>query len=404
MADAFRPDGRLNIPTQAAADYIAEQGQLMPYEPTMREKTEQVITDFLSNTLGMSRNAARDSAIGFTGTTDASRGGMGIGVLDFIPPFSIPTVTQEASREVDRLGNDPEATATDYIYPGIDIGFAVLESLPFMKIATKPALTFLDRLGSKVKNIEATIPRADEPLIASPGPRIDKTPEPEKVETSRRTFLKGAAATPVAIGALSTIGKKVADDVVEPIAGPVAKKAGKVAMKTVKNVGQPTKGEVLNEVLNNINFGFDYQYGNVKTLKKDINYLSSELDKAKAYFKLRNRAETPDELEMLYPSELHESNVGDYLASIQRDFGYTNDEMINIIDEINSSTKNNQKNWQKLFQYAEGDPDTGKAFGLGDASENWENWSEDDFVEKFYGRSVDVDLAGNKISKDKAPK
>lgn len=144
MADAFRPDGKLNIPTQAAADYIAEQGQLLPYEPTMREKTEQVITDFLANTMGMSRFAARDTAQGITGTTDPSQSiGDSIGILDFTP-VGLMYGGQEAVREFDKAQKP-----TDYIAPTIGLGLSAVEAFPLTKVATKPARAFLSNLGRK---------------------------------------------------------------------------------------------------------------------------------------------------------------------------------------------------------------------------------------------------------------
>ena len=63
----------------------------------------------------------------------------------------------------------------------------------------------------------------------------------------------------------------------------------------------------------------------------------------------------------------------------------------------------NSNNWNAWKTYleeggAEGDPDVGKKLGLGDESEDWENWFEDDFWEKFYG-SNEADIAGNTIAK-----
>ena len=144
MAEAFRPDGRLNIPTQAAADYIAEQGQLVPYEPTMREKTEQAITDFLANTMGMSRFSARDTAEGITGSTRPdAKNALGIGVLDFTPAGFI-FGGQEFGREIDKAQKP-----TDYIVPAVGLGLSALEAFPLTKVATKPAAAFLKNLGRK---------------------------------------------------------------------------------------------------------------------------------------------------------------------------------------------------------------------------------------------------------------
>jgi len=145
MAEAFRPDGKLNIPTQAAADYIAEQGQLMPYEPTMREKTRQVITDFLTNTMGMNKFTARDTAEGITGSTSADpRNPLGIGVLDFTP-VGLVFGGQEAGREFDKA-----ESPTDYIAPTVGLGLSALEAFPATKAITKPAAAFLTNLGRKV--------------------------------------------------------------------------------------------------------------------------------------------------------------------------------------------------------------------------------------------------------------
>jgi hypothetical protein len=150
MAEAFRPDGRLNIPTQAAADYIADQGQLMPYEPTMREKTEQVITDFLANTLGMNKFTARDTAEGITGSTSSdARNPLGIGLMDFTPA-GLVFGGQEAARDFDKA-----ETATDYIAPTIGLGLSALEAFPLTKALTKPVRGFLSNLGAKTVGQES---------------------------------------------------------------------------------------------------------------------------------------------------------------------------------------------------------------------------------------------------------
>jgi len=176
MAEAFRPDGRLNIPTQAAADYIAEQGQLVPYEPTMREKTRQAIANFLSQYGGLSKFGARDIAEGVTGSTSPdARNPMGIGLMDFTPA-GLVFGGQEAARDFDKA-----QTATDYIAPTIGLGLSAVEAFPLTRAITKPARSFLSNLGAK-------------------------TVGQESVDLSRRDVAKklgiGLAATPaVAIGA-----------------------------------------------------------------------------------------------------------------------------------------------------------------------------------------------------------
>ena len=50
---AFRPSGELNIPTQAAADYISKQGQVTATDPTKRQRDVTSIVNRLTN-LGVS--------------------------------------------------------------------------------------------------------------------------------------------------------------------------------------------------------------------------------------------------------------------------------------------------------------------------------------------------------------
>lgn len=198
MAEAFRPDGRLNIPTQAAADYIAEQGQLVPYEPTIREKTQQAIANFLSQYGGLSNFDSYNMAEGVTGSTRPdARNPLGIGLMDFTPA-GLVFGGQEAARDFDKA-----QTATDYIAPTIGLGLSAVEAFPLTKAITKPAAAFLSNLGRKTSSDIVPTP---EPLIASSGPTIP-----------RRTFVQGMAATPVA-GALSKLPLGKIDDL-----APVAK-------------------------------------------------------------------------------------------------------------------------------------------------------------------------------------
>jgi len=150
MAEAFRPDGRLNIPTQAAADYIADQGQLMPYEPTMREKTQQAIANFLRDYGGLSNFDSYNMAEGVTGSTSPdARNPMGIGLMDFTPA-GVVFSGQEAARDFDKA-----ETATDYIAPTIGLGLSAVEAFPLTKAVTKPARSFLSNLGRKTAGQEA---------------------------------------------------------------------------------------------------------------------------------------------------------------------------------------------------------------------------------------------------------
>ena len=251
-----------------------------PEPPTMRERDIGALRAFIEkNNLTEYLPGLATLPEGLYGDPDADTILGSLGIADFIPVPSLNTGInyglvyggQEALRDIEKA-----ETGVDYVAPVVGLGLSALEAFPFLKVATKPTLGFLRSVGSKLKNIETdpgtksfaeieaglspevreqynliranrflmdnekirtrpnpyrmptAIPRADEPLIASPGPRIDKAPEPEKVDTSRRNFLKGAAATPVAIGALSNLPiNKVIDDVVSA-AKPVAKKIPKL--------------------------------------------------------------------------------------------------------------------------------------------------------------------------------
>jgi hypothetical protein len=169
--DVAAEEARLMDPNYIAPGVMEQfkgEGTLQAYTPTMRENAESKIAGALES-LGMSKQSARDSAIGFTGTTDSSRGGMGVGLLDFVPLFSFPTAGQEVSREIDRLGNDPNATAIDYLGPAVTTAFTVAEAIPAAKLATKPLKSFISKLAAKSK----ADPIA-EPLIASAGPDASK--------------------------------------------------------------------------------------------------------------------------------------------------------------------------------------------------------------------------------------
>ena len=159
----------------------------------------------------------------------------------------------------------------------------------------------------------------------------------------------------------------------------------------IKKVAVPTKTTVIEELME-----FAWESGDIK---ETFNYFSSEINKAKKYFELKNKTDDADKLEMLYKSYLPNNKMAERLDDLQKEFGYTNDEIINFIDEADSKTRKNTKAWETYLEYgAEGDPEVGKKLGLGDESENWENWSENDLWKKIYGRKSDeTDIVGNTI-------
>lgn len=175
--------GRMYFAPQATADYMAREGTLQPYEPTMRENTRQAIVDFLSQYGGLSKFGARDIAEGVTGSTSSdARNPMGIGLMDFTPA-GLVFGAQEAGRDFDKA-----ESPTDYIAPTVGLGLSALEAFPLTKAITKPAAAFLSNLGRKTSS----------DIVQSAGQEV--------VDLSRRDVAKklgiGLAAAPVvAVGA-----------------------------------------------------------------------------------------------------------------------------------------------------------------------------------------------------------
>ena len=329
---------------------------------TLRQKAVDKVAGAFQG-LGSDQYSAYKTARDFLGDADSSSIAESIGVLDFTPA-QIPFAIQEAKRAYDR-GDTLEA--------GIGAGVAALEMVPFAAVAARPLKGFLKSLGTK--------------SMAKETP-IDK---------SRRKALGTMAAAPIAVGALSEVPiGKIMEDVVPdsniPAVKPVAKK---ITGAIVKNVGQPSKTSAINELMDMTDFGRGPQYG-TQTMKESVKEFSSEINQAKKYFEMKKKAVDQDELDMISSN----SDMADYLENLQIQFGYTDDQIIKFIDETDSTTRKNTKRWETYLEYggAEGDPDVGKKLGLGDESEDWENWSEDDFWEKFYG-SNETDILGDTIGK-----
>lgn len=180
--------GRMIFAPQATADYMAKEGTLTAYEPTMREKDRSALANFLQQYGGLSKFGARDIAEGVYGNAGPDpRNALGIGIADFIPMPSLNTglnmglfyTGEEAFRDIGKA-----QTATDYIAPTIDLGLSAIEAFPFAKAVTKPVRGFLKNLGAK-------------------------TVAQESVDPSRRDFAKklgiGLPAVAVSAGALSKL-------------------------------------------------------------------------------------------------------------------------------------------------------------------------------------------------------
>ena len=326
-------------------------------DATLRQKAVDKVAGVLQNIGYGDQYSSYDAARGLLGSYENPMSEGGIGVLDFTP-IQIPFAIQEAKRAYDR---------GDYLESGLGAGFAAIETAPGIKLATTPVKNFFKSLSRK----------------SSP------------VDPSRRSAMTKIAAAPLAVGALSEVPVgKIIEDVMPvsdiPAAKPFVKKVTGII---VKNEGQPSKINVINDLMNMTDFGAGFNYGPTTDIAEDITKFSSKLNEAKKYFQLKNKAETADELDMLSPN----NDMADELDFLQREFGYTNDEIIDFIDEADSVTRENASVWQRyLMSGGEGDPDVGKELGLG--NESGEGWFEDDLWEKIYG-SNETDILGDTIGK-----
>ena len=114
-----------------------------------------------------------------------------IGLLD-LTPLALPLVIQEGSRSFQQ---------GEYGDAALDLGFSALEMFPGAKLLKQPVKNFLGSLASKFS-------KSTDELGSLP------------TDESRRTFMAGAAATPVVAGTLGDLPiAKMIDDV-----APVAKK------------------------------------------------------------------------------------------------------------------------------------------------------------------------------------
>ena len=166
-------------------------GELLPYNPSYREKAVDFATDVIGALPfgGGGDYYDRKVAKGLFGDYHAENIADSIGVLDF-SPLGLVFAGNEALREFKQAENP-----TDYILPTIGLGLSAIEAYPLTKPlvskATRPLRRFLSNLGNKTS---------------------------APTDTSRRALLQSAIAAPVVAGALSQIPlSKIAKDV-KPVA------------------------------------------------------------------------------------------------------------------------------------------------------------------------------------------
>ena len=224
---------------------------------------------------------------------------------------------------------------------------------------------------------------------------VDKADVGKPVDKTRRGIIAGGVAAPVAIGAgvLNELPvSKIIGDVVpdNPVSDVVKSRVARI----VKNIGQPSKNSVINQLMDHTDFGGSFNYGDYD-MKKEMGSFLSELNKAKKYFTMRKKVIDADELDMISPN----NEMAEYLEELQEEFGYTDDQILNLINETSSITKKNEGVWEDYLRGRnEGEPYVGKKYNLGTEEGGWEDWSEDDLFEKLYG-SYETDIAGNTIQK-----
>jgi hypothetical protein len=142
---AFRSTGELNIPTQAAADYIADQGQVTDVEPTMRDMDTTALAEKLS-ALGISDRRAYQQAASLLGGPGSALP-FEIGLAD-VTPMGLVYGGEEVARDY----KEAEGFGGKLLAGGLG-ALVVAEAYPLTKIMARPALNFLRSLGSKATNV-----------------------------------------------------------------------------------------------------------------------------------------------------------------------------------------------------------------------------------------------------------
>jgi len=139
---AFTEDGRINIPTQAAADVVAKQGEIYSADPTMQESHSASVSNYLQDTLGMDGRGAARLADKLIGGPNAPF--FGIGLAD-ITPMGMVYAVDQAARDYSKA-EEP----LDYLMPTVGLGLGMLEAYPLTKAIAKPLRNFLSSFGDKL--------------------------------------------------------------------------------------------------------------------------------------------------------------------------------------------------------------------------------------------------------------
>ena len=147
LQEPFRSSGELNIPTIAAANELAQRGQLTNTEDTMRQRHVTAVSEELANR-GMDPRRSRELTEKFLGGPSSPL--FGAGLLDVIGVGGAYAIDKGIS------GYKKAEKPTDYIMPTIDTVFGVAETLFIGKLLAGPAKGFLKSLSSKLPMDEAS--------------------------------------------------------------------------------------------------------------------------------------------------------------------------------------------------------------------------------------------------------
>ena len=153
---------------QLSAQEVAEisgDAELLPYEPTLREKSQSAIANALLNSGAVdSKYAARNIATGIVGNPSAANILETFGAADFSPAGAIFAI-QEASREMEKL-SATDASAAEYILPSLDVALSVMEAVPVTKGVAKFGKKIIKGERTAVKTSDEIAKEVDEEQIA----------------------------------------------------------------------------------------------------------------------------------------------------------------------------------------------------------------------------------------------
>mgnify|MGYP003665121030 CR=1 FL=1 len=245
----FLPSGELNIPTIAAANELAQRGQLTNTEDNLRQRNVTAVSEKLSK-LGISPRRSRKLTETVIGGPSSPL--FGAGLLDVIGVGGAYAIDEGIS------GYEKAEKPTDYIMPTIDTVFGVAETLFIGKLLAGPAKGFLKSLSSKLPAAGA---RADQRLS---------------------NMASGAVLSANPIGALGDVAVSTAGKVSKALTPKgIIHQAGSGATQRANTVPSYTKASTVAEIKEGdtvLDYGAGLGLGSDELRKTGANVESLELD------------------------------------------------------------------------------------------------------------------------------